>query len=173
MHCKTRSSSAGSTGRILIEIDNPRAWIFRVALNAGRDARGAAWRRHRRALPDDGSQLVADACPPEANAIRNEELKMVRESIARLRPEEQEVFLLRQDGQMTYEQIAETIGPVGTVKTRMRLALKRLRQAVEQKADSREPTAPGPVPDTARHEAGKTPATEQEGRRAGEMPAPP
>ena len=34
---------------------------------------------------------------------------------------------------MTYEQIAETIGiPVGTVKTRMRLALAKLREAVKE-----------------------------------------
>jgi RNA polymerase sigma-70 factor (ECF subfamily) len=115
----------------LSEIENPRAWVFRVALNAGRDARGTAWRRHRRVLPDDGRQLVGDERSAEAKAIGSEQLNMVREGIRRLRPEEQEVFLLRQDGQMTYEQIAETIGvPVGTVKTRMRLALQRLREMI-------------------------------------------
>ena len=121
--CKTHLSSAGSTARTSARLTNPRAWVFRVALNAGRDARGTAWRRHRRVLPDNGRQLVGDERSAEANAIGNEQLDMVREGIRRLRPEEQEVFLLRQDGQMTYEQIAETIGvPVGTVKTRMRLA---------------------------------------------------
>jgi RNA polymerase sigma-70 factor (ECF subfamily) len=115
-----------------VEIENPRAWIFRVALNTGRDARGAAWRRHRRGLHELGGQLVGDERPPEAAAVHNEQLKLVREAIGRLRPEEQEVFLLRQDGQMTYDQIAETIGiPVGTVKTRMRLALQRLREAIK------------------------------------------
>ena len=118
----------------LVEIHNPRAWIFRVALNAGRDARGVAWRRHRRPLHEEGRQLVGEECRPEAAAIRNEQLSMVREAIGRLRPEEQEVFLLRQNGQMTYDQIAEAIGiPVGTVKTRMRLALLRLREAMERK----------------------------------------
>ncbi len=116
----------------LAEIDNLRAWVFRVALNAGRDARGVAWRRHRRPLPDEGRQLIGGERPPEQSAIRNEQLSVLRESIKRLRPEEQEVFLLRQDGQMTYEQIADTIGiPVGTVKTRMRLALAKLREAIK------------------------------------------
>jgi RNA polymerase sigma factor (sigma-70 family) len=119
----------------LVEVRNPRAWIFRVALNAGRDARGAAWRRHRRPLQDEGKQLVGGEGRPETAAIRSEQVNMVRAAIGQLRPEEQEVFLLRQDGQMTYDQIAETIGiPVGTAKTRMRLALQRLREAMEEKS---------------------------------------
>jgi RNA polymerase sigma-70 factor (ECF subfamily) len=41
------------------------------------------------------------------------------------------VFLLRQNGDLTYEEIAGTLKiPVGTVKTRMRMALAHLRQAV-------------------------------------------
>ena len=108
----------------LVEIDNPRAWVFRVALNAGRDARGTAWRRHRRAWPDDGRQLVGDQRPAGDQGDRQRAIGHGARGHRRLRPEEQEVFLLRQDGQMTYEQIADTIGiPVGTVKTRMRLAL--------------------------------------------------
>jgi RNA polymerase sigma-70 factor (ECF subfamily) len=46
-----------------------------------------------------------------------------------LRPEEKEVFLLRQNGELTYEQIAELHNrPVGTVKTQMRSALQKLRK---------------------------------------------
>jgi RNA polymerase sigma-70 factor (ECF subfamily) len=57
---------------------------------------------------------------------------MVRRAVAGLRAEEQEVFLLRQNGGMTYDEIARSIDvPLGTVKTRMRLALGRLREALE------------------------------------------
>jgi RNA polymerase sigma factor (sigma-70 family) len=116
------------------EIENVRAWIFRVALNTGRDLRKTAWRRHRRPLEEDGNLLVAGERRAEADMVHNERLAAVRRALRQLRPEEQEVFLLRQDGRMTYEQIAETLGsPVGTVKTRMRLALMRLREAVEDK----------------------------------------
>ena len=39
-----------------------------------------------------------------------------------------EVFLLRVSGELTFEAIAEALGiPVGTAKTRMRTALRRLR----------------------------------------------
>ena len=46
-----------------------------------------------------------------------------------LRTDEKEVFLLRQNGDLTYDQIAEIRRtPVGTVKTQMRAALIKLRK---------------------------------------------
>jgi RNA polymerase sigma factor (sigma-70 family) len=116
----------------LADIANLRAWIFRIALNAGRDLRGAAWHRRRQPLQEDGNLLAAADPRPDAQAVQDERLAILRKAIRQLRPEEQEVFLLRQDGQMTYDQIAETINiPVGTVKTRMRLSLMKLREAIE------------------------------------------
>jgi RNA polymerase sigma-70 factor (ECF subfamily) len=48
-----------------------------------------------------------------------------------LRDEEREIFLLRQNGNLTYEQIAEMRGtPVGTVKTQMRAALAKLKKVL-------------------------------------------
>ena len=108
----------------LEDIENLRAWIFRIALNAGRDLYKAAWRKHRKPLEEGGSQLAAVDLRPDAGAMHHERLALVRVAIGSLRPEQREIFLLRQDGEMTYEQIAEAVGsPVGTVKTRMRLAL--------------------------------------------------
>ena len=61
----------------------------------------------------------------------DERLTRLREALKQLRPEEQEVFLLRQNGELTYEEIAETLDvPTGTIKTRMRLALARLREVL-------------------------------------------
>jgi RNA polymerase sigma factor (sigma-70 family) len=116
----------------LPEIENLRAWIFQVALNAGRDIRGTAWRRRRRPLEEGKDLLTATENRPEAAALDCERLALVRQAIRGLRGEEQEVFLLRQNGQMTYQQIAEATSiPIGTVKTRMRLALSKLREALE------------------------------------------
>jgi len=116
----------------LAEIEDLKAWVFRVALNAGRDLRGTAWRRHRRSLTVDEATLPAAAPGPEADAARREQLELIRRALLTLRSEEREVFLLRQNGQMTYEQIAESLElPVGTVKTRMRLALSKLRESLD------------------------------------------
>ena len=118
----------------LENIENLRAWIFRIALNAGRDLQKTAWQRHRRPLEEGGSQLAAADLRPDAGAMHKERLAMVRQAIGLLQPEQREIFLLRQDGQMTYEQIAEAVSsPVGTVKTRMRLALAKLRESLEGK----------------------------------------
>src|SRR5260370_33750412 len=41
------------------QVENLKAWIFRVALNAGRDIRETAWRRKRQALPEDEGALAS------------------------------------------------------------------------------------------------------------------
>jgi len=114
-------------------IDNLKAWIFRVALNTGRDIRETAWRRKRQGLPEDESTLASRHQGPVEIVEHDERLSRLREAMQQLRPEEQEVFLLRQNGELTYEQIAETLDvPTGTVKTRMRLALARLREVLAE-----------------------------------------
>src|SRR5687767_3600392 len=116
------------------EVQNLKAWIFRVALNAGRDIRETAWRRKRQGLPEDESMLASLSDGPDTIVEHDERLTRLRQAMKQLRPEEQEVFLLRQNGDLTYDQIAEMLGvPSGTVKTRMRLALSRLREALAEK----------------------------------------
>ena len=113
------------------EVRNLKAWIFRIVLNTGRDLRETAWRRRRRAMPAQEAMIDHQQTPPRARAEHNEQIASIREALRQLRPEEQEVFLLRQNGQMTYEEISQAIGiPTGTVKTRMRLALTKLRKAL-------------------------------------------
>jgi len=116
------------------QVKNLKAWIFRIALNLGRDIRSTAWRRRRRPLPEDESMLSSrPGDQPEAEFSRREKVALLRRCLLDLRPEEQEVFLLRQNSQMTYDDISKTLDiPVGTVKTRMRLALQKLRQAVAE-----------------------------------------
>lgn len=110
---------------------NLKAWIFQIALNTGRDFRGAAWRRKRRPMEGGEIMLISSQPRPEAELERADQIDRLRVALADLRDEEKEVFLLRQNGELTYEQIAESVGiPVGTVKTRMRLALTRLRAAL-------------------------------------------
>jgi len=114
------------------QIENLRAWIFRIALNTGRDLRSTPWRRRRRPLPQEESALRGEESQAEEQASRREQLDLVRRALLGLRPEEQEVFLLRQNGQLTYEEIAQSINiPLGTVKTRMRLALGKLPEVLE------------------------------------------
>ena len=67
--------------------------------------------------------------PAPGQALEHKEsVERLRKAILDLREEEKEVFLLRQNGELTYEQIAELRErPVGTIKTQMRSALQKLR----------------------------------------------
>lgn len=111
-------------------VTNLRAWVFRIALNTGRDCRKAAWNRRRQSIVED-TVMVSTSGSPDAGLLRDEELYALQQAVLSLRAQEQEVFLLRQNGSLTYEQIAEATSlPLGTVKTRMRTAIRQLREAV-------------------------------------------
>ncbi|GAA4429572.1 hypothetical protein GCM10023155_21190 [Bremerella cremea] len=98
-------------------------------MNTGRDMRMTAWRRKRQALGDEQQAVPSNEATPAFHAQRSEQMEHLRIAVSELRDEEREVFLLRQNGDLTYEAIAETLSiPLGTVKTRMRMALTHLRQ---------------------------------------------
>ena len=115
----------------LHQIQNLRAWIFRVCFNTAKDMQRSAW--SRRVKPLKGEEFMqAGNEPPPAQALEHKEsVERLRLAILDLREEEKEVFLLRQNGDLTYEQIAEMRRcPVGTVKTQMRSALIKLRKVL-------------------------------------------
>jgi RNA polymerase sigma-70 factor, ECF subfamily len=116
----------------LAQVRDLRAWIFRVGLNAAKDLKRSAWRRRVKPLLGDEIMQLADGARP-AQIIEDEEcLRRVRQALLTLRPEEKEVFLLRQNGELTYDQIAKMRGcPSGTIKTQMRTALEKLRKVME------------------------------------------
>lgn len=124
----------------LPQIENLRAWIFRIALNTGRDLRGAAWRRRRVPLEQDGAMLVSHEPRTGTELEQADQIERLRRAVADLRPEEQEVFLMRQNGDLTYDEIARAVGiPLNTVKTRMRLALSKLRVVLNVECGVRSP----------------------------------
>jgi RNA polymerase sigma-70 factor (ECF subfamily) len=113
----------------LSEIRNLRAWIFRVGFNTAKDMQRSAWHRRARPLQGEETMLVGQEPAPGQELEHREALERLRRAIVALREEEKEVFLLRQNGELTYEQIAELRRcPVGTVKTQMRSALEKLRK---------------------------------------------
>jgi RNA polymerase sigma-70 factor (ECF subfamily) len=114
----------------LPEVQNLRAWIFRVGLNAAKDLQRSAWRRRAKPLGADLQPIVVTNSPGQD--VENQEiLDRLRQALMHLRPEEKEVFLLRQNGELTYEQIADLHErPVGTVKTQRRSALQKLRKVL-------------------------------------------
>jgi RNA polymerase sigma-70 factor (ECF subfamily) len=115
----------------LPDVLNLKAWIFKVAINAAKDLRKSAWKRKTRTMPEEDVMMYKNAVSPLESLQENEMVAQLRTALMDLRPEEKEVFLLRQNAEMTYEQIAETANrPVGTIKTQMRSALQKLKVAL-------------------------------------------
>lgn len=107
------------------------AWIYTIARNIWIDA----WRRQRRPAidPDD----PALAIEPEPDAPRQLETRQngaaVRRAMERLPQEQIEVIRLSFFEEASHSAIAERLGlPVGTVKSRIRLAFGRLRTALDE-----------------------------------------
>jgi len=113
------------------EVQNLRAWVFRVAMNTARDQQRSAWNRRVKPLIGEELMIAGREEAPGVAVEDQETLDLLRQALLDLRPEEKEVFLLRQNGNLTYEQIAEIrSAPVGTVKTQMRSALIKLRRVL-------------------------------------------
>jgi len=118
----------------VLEVGNLRAWIFRIGLNAAKDLQRNAWYRRAKPLTDAPGNNVAKTVSPVEAAQDAETRDRLRSALLGLRPEEKEVFLLRQNGSLTYEEIAQLRRcPVGTVKTQMRAALRKLREVLKEK----------------------------------------
>jgi RNA polymerase sigma-70 factor (ECF subfamily) len=116
------------------EVRNARAWIFRVGLNAAKDLQRSAWRRRAKPLLATADAGPATDISPIDLLEEKETLAQLRDALLELRPEEKAIFLLRQNGDLTYEEIAELRrSPVGTVKTQMRSALQKLRRVLRGK----------------------------------------
>ncbi len=115
----------------LPDVINLKAWIFKVAINAAKDLRKSAWKRKTRTMPEEDVMMQKSTATSLDLLEENEMLVQLRSALMDLRPEEKEVFLLRQNAEMTYEQIAEAANrPLGTIKTQMRSALQKLKVAL-------------------------------------------
>jgi RNA polymerase sigma-70 factor (ECF subfamily) len=118
------------------DVRNMRAWIFRVGINSAKDLQRNAWRRRARPLASSAMLIETNGASPTQTLQDQETQERLRQALLALRPEEKEIFLLRQNGCLTYEEIARLRqAPVGTVKTQMRAALIKLRQVFQGSHD--------------------------------------
>ena len=68
-------------------------------------------------------------------ANRQMQRGMLGEALSAIRAEQQEIVILAYYGGLTHSEIANKLGqPLGTVKTRMRLGLKKLREVLGPQA---------------------------------------
>ena len=111
-----------------------RAWLFRVAINEA-----FVFKRResvaRRALPELEARHASVRDVPGAELVRWETVARVRRAIGLLPVEQQEVVRLRIFEQRKFHEIAAELQlPLGTVLTRMQLALKKLKRELDDRA---------------------------------------
>lgn len=105
-------------------------WIFRIARNRRIDA---ARRSRRPALdPDEPMLRPVEAEQPDTLVGRAQMEEVVREKLKSLPPEQLELLKAAFYGGLSHSEIAEAYGlPLGTVKSRIRLAFNRLRDQID------------------------------------------
>nr|BFE27902.1 sigma-70 family RNA polymerase sigma factor [Actinomadura rugatobispora] len=107
-------------------------WLLGIATNVARNVRRAA-RRYEEAL---ARLPPAEAVPDFAESVTErvddaEEVAAVRTALAALRPSEREVFALYVWAGLSYAETAQALGvPVGTVRSRLSRARKKLTRQV-------------------------------------------
>ena len=109
------------------------AWIFTIARNQRIDAVRRAARARRMSQE---AELAAETDPAESADIlmsRVEDTSRVKAAIERLSLEQSRVIRLSFIEERPHQEIATMLGiPLGTVKSRIRLAMNRLRDFLDQ-----------------------------------------
>ena len=109
---------------------DPSAWVFAIVRNCHRTALAQRKRRAHVPMPDEtGSELPAEDPDPETNAVNTSEARKLEAAITALPEEFREAFVLREMEELSYREIADTVGiPIGTVMSRLARARAMLRE---------------------------------------------
>jgi RNA polymerase sigma-70 factor (ECF subfamily) len=120
-------------------------WLLSVARNRSIDERRSHGRRLRReALPptteeEDVLPSGNDRDDPAVATILADERRAVRDALEVLPPEQKLAITLAYFGGLTQLEIANKLGqPLGTVKTRIRLGMQKMRGALAERKGSQQ-----------------------------------
>jgi RNA polymerase sigma-70 factor, ECF subfamily len=118
-------------------------WLLSVARNRAIDERRSRGRRFRfESPPSETSEEMLAAAPTSEErdvAVVSEERVVVQKALATLPPEQRLAIQLAYFGGYTQQEIAQGLHqPLGTVKTRIRLGLQKLRLVLIDQRGGRE-----------------------------------
>ena len=110
----------------------PLAWMATIARSRAIDRLRSSWQdQHRKESLDVLGDAPANTASPEESAAASERQRFVREALNLLTPEQRRVIELAYYSGLSHSEIAEKLNqPLGTVKTRTRLGMMKLREAL-------------------------------------------
>ena len=113
--------------------DNPRPWLFRVAINVVRDDARKAKRHH--VLEQDTERMRGAHADgpgtPDLAVDRQTARRLVREAMEALSPKERQALLMREEG-FKHREIADALGTTtGSIGTLIRRALQKAADRLE------------------------------------------
>jgi RNA polymerase sigma-70 factor, ECF subfamily len=110
----------------------PLAWMATIARSRAIDRLGSGWQdQHRKEPLDILGAAPVKASGPEEFAAASERQILVQEALNVLTPEQRQVIELAYYSGLSHSEIAEKLNrPLGTVKTRTRLGMMKLREAL-------------------------------------------
>ena len=114
----------------------PFTWLVTMARSRGIDRLRALASRERVAVEGarDEAEAVSDAA---SDAFRSEQRGLVNSALAQLPDEQKRPLMLAYFDGLTQSEIAARLGaPLGTVKTRMRTGMMKLRELLAGKGES-------------------------------------
>ncbi len=107
----------------------PLAWLLTIARTRGIDKLRSGKNEHQRKESLDAiGEVSSNTAGPEADTVTSERRQLVRSALEKLSAEQREVIELAYYSGLSHSEIALRLGqPLGTVKTRTRLGMMKLR----------------------------------------------
>jgi len=108
-------------------------WLIMVTRSRAIDRlRSAGARRARETSIEEKVDLPSDLPAPESQSIFAQERRLIRRALEELERDQREAIELAFFRGLTHVEVAEALGaPLGTIKTRIRSGMRKLREALE------------------------------------------
>lgn len=111
-------------------------WLYRIAFNIwlSRRRRKRPTTSLEQSREQAGTEPMDTSDSAETRAIRDEDTKVLYESMQALADEHRQILILREFDERSYEEIGQICDlPVGTVRSRLHRARKQLLEAMKQR----------------------------------------
>lgn len=115
-----------------------RPWIANIARSRALDRLKSLKRRREDSLDEAPIAHIADMSSAEQRLIDEERSSQVRQALLSLPAAQREVVEMAYYGGLSQTEIADCTGePIGTVKTRTRLGMQKLRECIGSSSEAR------------------------------------